>query len=96
MKFFLNGTVIWHTVFKLKLLKSTWEEAKCGDKVLSDLETNEKSIKIDPYCCSIKEVGHIQRKICGHVYFFLNKENGQIDGTVTDHPLSLLEDWRSH
>ena len=26
-----------------------WEEAKCGDSVLIDLETDEKSIEIDPY-----------------------------------------------
>ena len=30
------------------------EEPKCRDKVLMDLKTDEKSIEIDPYCCSIK------------------------------------------
>ena len=26
---------------------TTWEDAKCGDKVLTDLEMDEKSIEID-------------------------------------------------
>ena len=30
----------------------------------------------------IKTVGHIQREISRHVYFFLKEENGNIDGTV--------------
>ena len=57
-----------------------------------ELETDEKSKEIDPYCCSIKAmvglpqqlktVGHISREISRHVYFFLKEENGQIDGTV--------------
>ena len=71
---------------------TTWEDAKIGDKVLIELETDEKSKEIDPYCCSIKAmvglpqqlktVGHIPREISRHVYFFLKEENGQIDGTV--------------
>ena len=32
----------------------TWEEAKYRNKDLIDLETDEKSIQIDPYCFSIK------------------------------------------
>ena len=60
---------------------TTWEDAKIGDKVLIELETDEKSKEIDPYCCSIKAmvglpqqlktVGHIPREISRHVYFFL-------------------------
>lgn len=52
---------------------ATWEEAKCADKDLIGLETHEKLIEIDPYCCSIKAmvgrpqqlktVGHIPREI---------------------------------
>ena len=33
-----------------------WEEAKCGDKVLIDLETDEISIEIDPCGCWIKAI----------------------------------------
>ena len=34
-----------------------WEETKCRDKVLIDLETDEKSMEIDPYCGSINAMG---------------------------------------
>ena len=56
------------------------------------LEKDEKSIEIDPYCCStkamvdrhqqLKAVGHILRETSWLVYFFLKEESGQIDGTV--------------
>ena len=56
------------------------------------LKTDEKSIEIDPYCCSIKAmvgrpqqlktVGHILREISRHVSFFLKEKNGQTDGNV--------------
>lgn len=36
--------------------ETAWEEAKCGDKVLIDLETDEISIEIDPYGCWIKAI----------------------------------------
>ena len=47
----------------------TWEETKCGDKVLNDLETDEKATEIDPYCCLIKTmVGRPQQlKTVGHI-----------------------------
>ena len=71
---------------------TTWEEAKYRNKILIDLETDEKSIEVDLYCCSskamvgrpqqLKILGHIPRKISQHVYFFLKEQNGQIDGTV--------------
>ena len=32
----------------------TWENVKPGDKVTVELETNDESEKIDPYCCAIK------------------------------------------
>ena len=35
-----------HHVYK----NTTWEDAKCGDKVLTDLEMDEKSIEIDGHC----------------------------------------------
>ena len=69
---------------------STWDQAKVGDKVLAEIESDKKSKEIDPFCCSIrtsvnqqiKTVGHIPREISRHVYFFLKDENGHIDGTV--------------
>ena len=33
---------------------TTWEEAKYRNKILIDLETDEKSIEVDLYCCSSK------------------------------------------
>ena len=70
--------------------KNTWDEAKAGDKVLFEIETDEKSKEIDPYCCSIKTsvnqlikaVGYIPGEISRHVSFFLKDEHGHIDGTV--------------
>ena len=69
---------------------TTWDQAKVGDKVLVEIESDKKSKEIDPYCCSIrtsvnqqiKTVRHIPREISRHVYFFLKDENGHIDGTV--------------
>ena len=56
-----------------RVYKNKREEAKCGDKVLICLEMDEKSIEIDPYCCSTKAmvdrhhqliaVGHLLREI---------------------------------
>ena len=72
--------------------KKKRKDAKYGDKVLIGLEKDEKSIEIDPYCCStkamvdrpkqLKAVEHILRETSRHVYFFLKEESGQIDGTV--------------
>ena len=58
---------------------ATWDQAKVGDKVLVEVESNKKSKEIYSYCCSIrisvsqqiKTVGHILREISRHVYFFL-------------------------
>ena len=69
---------------------TTWDQAKDGDKVLVEIESDKKSKETDPYCCSIrtsvnqqiKTVGHIPREISRHVYFFLKNEHGHIDGTV--------------
>ena len=63
-----------------------WDQAK----VLAEIESDKKSIEIDPYCCSIKTsvnqqiktVAHILREISRHVYFFLKDDHGHIDGTV--------------
>ena len=68
---------------------STWRNAKSGDKVKVEIETNKLSKSIDPYVCAIKikhmffdtslTVGHIPREISRHSYFF-PKEGGNITG----------------
>ena len=35
---------------------TTWHQAKVGDKVLLEIESDKKSKEIDPYCCSIRTV----------------------------------------
>ena len=87
MKFFCKQNSIRANSFQAKVAargyhvykNTAWEKAKCGDKVLIDLETDEKLKEIDPDCCSIKVmVGRPQQlKTVGHqVYFFLKEENG--------------------
>ena len=69
---------------------TTWDQAKVGDKVLVEIESDKKSKEIDPYCCSIrtsvnqqiKTVGYIPTEISRHVYFLLKDENDHIDRTV--------------
>ena len=49
-----------------------------GKEISVQIKTNEKSKKIDLYCCTIKAlisgrvetVGHIPREFSGHVLFF--------------------------
>ena len=58
-----------------------WVNAKEGDEVQAEIETNEDSVKVNPYTYAIrvkgnyfdvtKTVGHIPREICRHVYFFI-------------------------
>ena len=55
--------------------------AKEGDEVQAEIETNEDSVKVNPYIYAIrvkgnyfdvtKTVGHIPREISRHVYFFI-------------------------
>ena len=55
-----------------------WKE---GDEVQAEIETNEDSVKVNPYIYAIrvkgnyfdvtKTVGHIPREISRHVYFFI-------------------------
>lgn len=69
-----------------------WDNVKPGDKVTVEIESNNVSKRIDPYCCAVKAmagnpiqlrtVGHIPREISRHVYFFLKEENGKVDGLV--------------
>lgn len=88
MAYSFNATVAARGYHVYK--STTWVEAKVGDKVRVEIETDEESKKIDPYCCAIKAsvdqqvktVGHIPREISRHVYFFLKEENGSIDGSV--------------
>ena len=72
--------------------ETSWSNAKEGDEVKVDLETNKSSKKIDPYACAVrakeeyfkgwKTVGHIPREISRHVYFFIKSEGGSVSGTV--------------
>ena len=69
-----------------------WNNAKEGDEVKVELETNKSSNKTDPYACAIrakeeyfkgwKTVGHIPREISRHVYFFIKSQGGSVNGTV--------------
>ena len=66
---------------------STRQNAKSGEKVKVEIETNKLSTSIDPYACATKIkykffdtwliVGHIPREISRHCYFF-PKECGNI------------------
>ena len=57
-----------------------------------ELETDNETIKIGPYCCAfeamvenstqLKTVGHIPRDISRHAYFFQKEENSKIVGSV--------------
>ena len=56
---------------------STWQNAKSGDKVKVEIETNKSSKSINPYVCAVKikqifslTVGHVPRKISRQCYFF--------------------------
>ena len=72
--------------------ETSWSNAKEGDEVKVELETNKSSKKIDPYACAIrvkeeyfkgwKTFGHIPREISRHVYFFIKSEGGSVNGTV--------------
>ena len=73
--------------------ETSWSNAKEGDEVKVELETNKSSNdKIDPYACAIcakeeyfkgwKTVGHIPREISRNVYFFIKSEGGSVNGIV--------------
>ena len=69
-----------------------WSNAKQGDFVTVEIETDKESKKIDPYCCAIKAmvdiplrlktVGHVPKEISRHIFFFSKEENGKVDGFV--------------
>ena len=68
---------------------TTWKNAKVGQNVQVQVETNKSSKEIDPYACAIRiknhffenwmTVGHIPREISRHCYYFI-KEGGSISG----------------
>ena len=68
---------------------TTWKNAKAGQKVQVQIETNKSSKECDPYACAIKiknnffdnwmTVGHIPREISRHCFYFI-KEGGSISG----------------
>ena len=70
--------------------ETTWSDAKVGDEVKVELETNPNSTAIDPYACAIKTkhkyfvgwktVGHVPREISRYVYFFIKQEGGAVNG----------------
>ena len=71
----------------------TWSDVKDGDLVSVEVEDDNSSKKIDPYCCAIKAmvgrtspqlktVGHVPREISRHIFFFLKEESGKIDGFI--------------
>ena len=72
--------------------ETSWGNAKEGDEVKVELETNKSSKKIDPYACVIrakeeyfkgwKTVGYMPREISRHVYFFIKSGGGSVNGTV--------------
>ena len=69
---------------------TTWENVNIGQQISVQLETNEDSKKIDPYCCVIKTMvsgkletlGHIQREVSRHTCFYIKEEVGRINGSV--------------
>ena len=58
-------------------------DAKQGDFVTVEIETDKESKKIDPYCCAIKAmvdipprlktVGHVLRQILRHIFFLFER-----------------------
>ena len=82
--------------------ETAWSNAKEGDEVKVELETDKSSNKIDTYACAIrakeeyfkgwKTVGHIPGEISRHVYFFIKSEGSSVNGTVisTKYRTSLI------
>ena len=72
--------------------ETTWSNAKVGDEVRVEVESNLRSIAHDPYSCAIKTkhkyftgwktVGHISREISRYVYFFIKQEGGRVYGKL--------------
>ena len=72
--------------------ETSWSNAKVGDVVKVEVESNFKSIAHDPYSCAIKAkheyftgwktVGRIPREISRYVYFFIKQEGGRVYGKL--------------
>ena len=70
--------------------RCTWVDAREGDEVQVDIETNKESIKVDPYACAIRVKERfygamktvIPRDISRHIYFFIKTEDGSVSGKV--------------
>ena len=68
-------------------INTIWENAKMGEEISVQIETNEASKKT--YCYAIKAlisgkletVGHISREVSRHVFFFIREEGGRIGGS---------------
>ena len=68
------------------------DNKKAGDKMTVEQETDNESIKIDPYCCAskalignssqLKTIGDIPRAISRHADFSLKEENCNFVGSV--------------
>ena len=69
---------------------ATWKKLNIDQQISVQLETNEDSKKIYPYCCAIKTmvfgkletIGHIPREVSSHTFFYSKEEGGRIDGSV--------------
>ena len=69
-----------------------WLNAKDGDKVKFEVESNLNLIAYDPYSCAIKvkhklftgwkRVGHIPSKILRYVCFFIKQEGVRVYGKL--------------
>ena len=81
----------------------TWSNAKVGDKIIAEVESNLTSIAHDPYSCAIKAkhehftgwktVGYFPREISLNVYFFIKQEGGRVYGklkSLNTNPLRFL------
>ena len=72
-------------------MHTTWLNAYDGERVLVEIETNAESKMVDPYCCAVKiknnlqiwtTVGHIPREISRFVFYFIQDEGGNVEGTL--------------
>ena len=69
---------------------TAWKNVNLGQEISVQLETNEDSKKIDPYCCALKTmvsrkletVGHISKEVSRHTYFDIKEDGGRMDGSV--------------
>ena len=72
--------------------ETTWSNAKIGDEVKVEVESNLKSIAHDPYSSALKAkhesftgwkmVGHTPREISRYVYFIIKQSGGRVRGKL--------------